>query len=158
MGVPGKLKLLLDRMTAARTANLDNLDVAVSSRAPGASALNTAIWTNARAGYLDNLSAGTVSTFVQSVQTGYINSVAPTGGAGEDSVYTDVGIAAVNPAKSVVLLQSLSYFNPSGYFLPTDGTARLVASNVLRVSSVNATPAGVAPTSLSGRWIVLEFK
>ncbi len=40
---------------------LTNLDAAVSTRAPSATALSTAQWTNTRAGYLDNLDAA-VST------------------------------------------------------------------------------------------------
>lgn len=37
---------------------LANLDAAVSTRAPSATALSTTQWTNARAGYLDNLNVG----------------------------------------------------------------------------------------------------
>ena len=54
-GVPGKLKTILDRITAVRAGLLDNLtalDVAVSSRAPASTALSTANWTNAIAARL----------------------------------------------------------------------------------------------------------
>jgi hypothetical protein len=44
--------------TNTRAANLDNLDVTVSSRAPAVTALTNATWTDARAGYLDNLNVG----------------------------------------------------------------------------------------------------
>ena len=72
-GVPGKLKTILDRLTATRAANLDDLDVAVSTRMPGSAteqgridvaistraaastALSTVNWTTVRAGKLDNL-------------------------------------------------------------------------------------------------------
>ena len=72
-GVPGKLKTVLDRLTATRAANLDDLDVAVSTRMPGSAteqgridvaistraaastALSTVNWTTVRAGKLDTL-------------------------------------------------------------------------------------------------------
>lgn len=51
-GVPGKLKTLLDRLTSARATKLDNLDAAISTTAPAATALSTATWTSALATYL----------------------------------------------------------------------------------------------------------
>lgn len=60
-GLPGKAKTLLDRLTANRASNLDNLDTAITSRAPSSTALSTAIWTNNRAEQLDkinNIAAG----------------------------------------------------------------------------------------------------
>lgn len=56
-GVPGKLKTLLDRLTATRAANLDRLDADVSTRAPASTALSNAVWTDTRAGLLDTLNA-----------------------------------------------------------------------------------------------------
>lgn len=49
LGLPGKIKILADRLTAPRAALLDNLDAAISTRAPAATALSTATWTNALA-------------------------------------------------------------------------------------------------------------
>lgn len=72
-GLPGKIKTLLDRLTAARAGYLDSinpagtgwnstragyvdrLDAAVSTRAPASTALSNATWTDARAGYQDRL-------------------------------------------------------------------------------------------------------
>jgi hypothetical protein len=54
MGVPGKLKTLIDRLTSTRATNLDNLDATVSSRAAASTALSTATWTSTRAGYMDS--------------------------------------------------------------------------------------------------------
>ena len=45
--------------TSARAAKMDNLDAAISSRAPASTALSTAQWTNTRAGYLDKLNNAT---------------------------------------------------------------------------------------------------
>jgi hypothetical protein len=43
--------------TSARATKLDNLDATVSSRAPSSTALTTATWTNTRAGLIDHLDA-----------------------------------------------------------------------------------------------------
>lgn len=49
-GIPGKLKTLIDRLTSARAAKLDNLDTTVGSRAPASTALSNAVWTDDLAG------------------------------------------------------------------------------------------------------------
>lgn len=54
-GPSGRLKTLLDRLTSTRATNLDNLDAAISTRAPSSTALSNAVWTDARAGKLDNV-------------------------------------------------------------------------------------------------------
>jgi len=66
MGLPGKVKTLLDRLTATRAGNLDNLNTPVSSRAAAATALSTANWTNTRAGNLDRLDTTVASRAAQS--------------------------------------------------------------------------------------------
>lgn len=54
-GVPGKLKTLIDRLTATRAANLDKLDANITTRAAAATALSNAVWSDARAGKLDSI-------------------------------------------------------------------------------------------------------
>jgi len=54
-GVPGKLKTMLDRLTATRAANLDKLDANITTRAAASTALSKAVWTDARAGKLDKI-------------------------------------------------------------------------------------------------------
>lgn len=54
-GVPGKLKTLIDRLTATRAANLDKLDANITTRAAAATALSNAVWSDARAGKLDKI-------------------------------------------------------------------------------------------------------
>ena len=54
-GVPGKLKALADRLTATRAEKIDNLDVAVSTRAPANTAVSNAVLTDDRISKLDNL-------------------------------------------------------------------------------------------------------
>lgn len=58
LGVPGKLKTLLDRISSARAAKLDNIDAAISTRAAASTAVSNADLTPARAGYLDALEHG----------------------------------------------------------------------------------------------------
>jgi hypothetical protein len=71
--IPGKLTTLLSRLTAARAANLDNLDATVSTRALASSALSNAQWTNTRATRLDFLDVPVSS--VMPVASSVINSI-----------------------------------------------------------------------------------
>lgn len=48
-GLGGKLKTLLDRLTAGRAAAIDNIDVPVSTRAAAATALSSGTWSGALA-------------------------------------------------------------------------------------------------------------
>lgn len=55
LGLPGKLKVLTDRLTSGRATNLDKLDALISSRAPASTALLYTVWTDARAAKIDVL-------------------------------------------------------------------------------------------------------
>lgn len=59
LGLGAKLKAINDRLNATWAALLDavaaKIDVTLSTRAPAATALTTATWTNGRAANLDNL-------------------------------------------------------------------------------------------------------
>lgn len=48
-GIPGKIKTLVDRLTATRAANLDKLDAAVSTRASSTEVSKAVTWTQALA-------------------------------------------------------------------------------------------------------------
>ena len=145
LGVPGKLKTVLDRLTSTRAANLDNLDAAISTRAPASTALSTAQWTNTRAGLLDGIIQ---TSIIASIQTGYV-SAAGTAGTGEDAKYVDITITAVASVSKCVVLINGSL--PAGY-QATSCTARLTSTTNVRVS----VPDGTA--SPRGRWTVIEFK
>ena len=54
-GLPGRVKTLLDRLTADRADKIDALDAEISSRAPASTALNNTVWTDERADKLDSL-------------------------------------------------------------------------------------------------------
>lgn len=96
-GLPGKIKTLLDRLTATRAGLLDNLNATISSRAAASTALSNSIWTNTKAGYLDAPISSIPSAFVKSVQRG-----TATYGAGENSI--SITVSAVNMAKSMLLI------------------------------------------------------
>lgn len=71
----GKIQALLDRLTAARAAKLDNLDQTVGSRAPGSTALSTATWTAARAAKLDKLDTAISDVVYKPAATGSFQSI-----------------------------------------------------------------------------------
>lgn len=65
LGVPGKLKTISDYLTtnwtATRATKVDNLDAAISTRAPASTALTNATWTDVRAEKLDGITAAVSS-------------------------------------------------------------------------------------------------
>ncbi|MBI2882525.1 MAG: hypothetical protein HYY11_01225, partial [Candidatus Methylomirabilis oxyfera] len=82
---------------------------------------------------------------IASIQTGFLSG-APSSGTGEDARYLDVTIAAVNTAKSVVLLNGEG--NGNSYVALT---GRLLNSTTLRVAD------STVITGLNCRWTVVEF-
>jgi len=135
LGVPGKLKTLLDRLTATRAGYLDNLDATISSRT------SASIWTGTKAGYLDAAISSRLSSAIASVQTGYVSSNTGSG-SGEDTRYADVTISSVDTSKSVVIVH-----NQYGDSLVS---GRLTSSTNLRLA-VNIS------SWRSCRWYVVEF-
>lgn len=80
LGVPGKLKTISDHLTTnlstTRAAKVDNLDAAISTRAPASTALTNATWTNARAEKIDTLETkiDTLETKVDALTVAVSNS------------------------------------------------------------------------------------
>lgn len=96
-GVPGKLKTMLDRLTATRAANLDKLDANVSTRAAASTALSNAVWTDARAGKLDLIG-------IKSIQRGSF-----TWGAAETT--RSITISSVTASRAIL---TFSFTSKSG--------------------------------------------
>lgn len=140
LGVPGKLKTVIDYLTTnlsiARSAKIDNLDTTLSSRAAGSTALSTAVWTNTRAGLLDGV--------VRSIQTGESTTLFPVSGLFQ----SDYAITSVDVAKSIVLVQPILYNLPGGQV--SNAFAYLINATTLRVKSFSSND--------TCRWTVLEFK
>lgn len=103
-----------------------NIDAAISSRAAAATALSTANWTNIRAGYLDNLSAGAVA-----LASGVVLS-----SSGLDAVLIESGISA-----------SASLTNDAGSQL-TSINARQALSVVMSAAAAGVL-AGAATTTIT---------
>jgi len=105
LGLPGRIKILIDRITSTRASNLDNLNATVSSRAPASTALSSSVWTGTRAGYLDASIADRASqSSVDAIPTSPIKSVQRglliVGGS--DSPPYNVTISSVDLGKSVL--------------------------------------------------------
>lgn len=144
-GPSGRLKTLLARLTDARATKIDNLDAAISTRAAASTALSTANWTAARAGYLDVLSG---KSLFKSLQTGFLNSGTPSTGVGTDGTldYVDVTLGtAVVAANCLVIIQPVQA--TTGEHLQ----GYMTSPTNLRI----ATNDGVA--SIRCRWYVIEL-
>lgn len=161
-GVPGKLKTLIDRLTATRAANLDKLDANISTRAAASTALSNATWDGTLAGNLAALTTTRaarldatvlVNGVIKSVQTGYTDPalILPNGPAGQDYWHFNIGISAVDMNKSIVLFQPIGLQSTVPLM-----TARLTSSTNLRISKKGAsTPSDFG--AAGGQWTVLEF-
>ena len=105
LGLPGRIKILMDRITSTRASNLDNLDGAVSSRAPASTALSSSVWTGTRAGYLDASISGRASqSSVDALPQGIINSVQRGSfNPPESSVSANVTISSVDLGKAFLV-------------------------------------------------------
>ena len=154
LGLPGRIKILIDRITSTRASNLDNLDGAVSSRAPASTALSSSVWTGTRAGYLDASISGRASQSsvdaipaspIKSVQRGLLT----VGGA--DAPPYNVTISAVDLGKSVL---TFSYGNSSSAELRSDRLlwGRLTSSTNIRFDKCRP---GVSTYTIA--WEVVEY-
>ena len=125
-GLPGKIKTLLDRLTAARAGYLDRLDNTVSSRAPASTALSNATWTDARAEYQDRLD-NTVS------------SRAPASTALSNATWTDDRAVKVDNLDAAVSTRA-----PSSTAL---STATWTAARATKQDNLDTTVSSRAPSS-----------
>jgi hypothetical protein len=144
IGLPGKIKTLLDRLTATRAGLLDNLDAAMTTRAAASTALSTATWSATKAGYLDVAISSRLSAAVKSIQTGYRGGALASSGTGEDLYYADITLGtAVTVAKTFVILQHAATTNNSG-------TGRVTSTTNLRLSRSDS-------NGMTCRYYVVEF-
>ena len=134
--------------TSARAANIDNLDAAISTRAPANTALSNAVWTNTRAGYLDKLNSGvpvtSMPSVIKSVQRGIIT--IPAKGKEASATLTQ----SVNLNKAVVLYGG----SIGGEGNPGSWDAQLVLAAANKVTVARAYAPGYTATV---PYQVLEF-
>jgi hypothetical protein len=97
MGVPGKLKTLLDRLTATRAGYLDNLDAAISTRA------SASVWTSGLATEL-----GGLDTAIAAIPLSVINSIQAISITMSSASSATQTITGVVVAKSVVVFTGFS--------------------------------------------------
>jgi len=164
LSIPPRVKLLTDRLTAARAQALDSvsetrmarLDAAVSSRAAAATALSSNVWTSGHADKLNNLPSGVVKR----VLSGYVETTeALYGYALEDRRYVDITISAVDPDKCIVsCIGTAAGTHSGGYIFWTTSvptyivSARLTGPTTLRVH-VGRSNAGC----ILAHWKIVEF-
>lgn len=173
-GVPGKLKTLLDRLTATRAALLDNLNATVGSRAPASSALSNAVWTDTRAGRLD--ASVLVNGAIKAIHTGWVAQDVTHGTtvkSTEDAAYLDIAIPAVNVGKSIVLFVGAGGASVSSVTTAdridnireglrdssnyrSEVSGRLTSSTNLRLATTSGYNSTWIP-AIVGRWTVIEF-
>lgn len=158
-GVSGRVKKLLDRLTESRAALLDNLNASVSSRAPAASALSNAVWTDVRAGRLD--ASVLVNGVIKSIQThAVVGGTGVQSGTGEDLRYKDVTISAVDTAKAIIILHG-----GGADYLVSNGTTnvptyqpvllRFTSSTTVRLSAPLSSASGAL--RIDARFTIVEF-
>jgi hypothetical protein len=141
LGVPGKLKALLDRLTAARAGYLD---AAITSRA------DATHYNSTRAAKLDYLDAAISSMAgIPTVQTGYISS-GFTLGSGEDARYYDVTVSAVSAVDACAV--TVRGWSGVGVELALAGT--LTSTTNLRVTTIGY---NVGTATVSARWTVIDY-
>ena len=112
-GVPGKLKTLIDRLTATRAANLDSLDATVSSRMPGTTT------------HRDRIDAA-------------ISSRMP--GTATEQARIDTTISSRAPASTA--LSNITWTNARAGYLDTTVSSRAPASTALSNADYTTTRAG----------------
>ena len=145
LAVPGKITSVLNHintnLSAVRTARIDNLDATTSSRAAAATALSTAVWSDALAA---KINSGGIAGTVRSIQSGFINTSA-LNGAGQDLRYVDVTINSVTPGKCFVYQDK---DNDAGL---ATSSGRVISATVLRLSAASGSG------SIRGAWTVIEY-
>lgn len=110
LGLPAKVKTLVDRLTSTRATNLDNLDAAVSTRSAASTALSNVVWTDARAGKLDTAALEASPLLAAPIATGLI----PTAGTALYLAAVDA-IGPNNSGLTAFTVSSLTYIDMINY-------------------------------------------
>lgn len=141
---------LTGRLTSGRATALDNLDATVSSRAASATALSSATWTAARAGYLDKIG-------IKSMQRGTIALAFSSGGTPTVSTATATLGTAVGTNAAICLHNGVAF--PSGDFGAPHVRLELTSTTSVVAYGYRSKPTGdswSAGTATAG-FTVVEF-
>ena len=185
LAIFAKIIALLDSITAARSANINNADTPLSTRAPAGSAVSSNTYTATKAGYLNasvssratqnsvNSIASTVSTIknranvkvssrlttvfgARKVQRGFVTS-APTAGTGADASYHDVTIQSVADInKCLVIVQGSAVAVDLSKTVHYPASGRLLNSTTLRIFVGVVNPGGTWIFRV--RWQVVDLR
>lgn len=145
LGISGRLKTVTDWLTtywtAARAAKVDNLDAAISTRAPAATAIAVADYE----ADITALSASILTRMagIKAIYTGWV-----TINVGQSIGYA--AITAVNLSKSICLLNGFT--TEQAYLI---GTPALYLSSTINVAAEVRQAVVTAPTLV--RYTVVEF-
>lgn len=156
LGVPGKLKAISDYLTtnlaAVRATKIDNLDAAISTRAPASTAVSSTDWTPARAAKLDGAIQTSVIQSIQGGRTGGTTSTGPeSSGPYAGNYYLNVTIASVSPGKCVVTC-TLNFISPGDVTIYYSGIGVVTSATNLRIYG------GAQNGFLATNWTVVEYK
>lgn len=150
LGVPGKLKTindwLVNNLSVARTAKIDNLDAAISTRAVASTALTNVTWTDARAAKLDGAAQAADPLLGVPIAANF--------GAASYSTASTTYVTALSITGKGVLkgvLQSNGTAGSLAYLKVTiDGVVVKDALSGATDSAVYAIPIGAGYTTLNG--------
>lgn len=146
LGVPGKLKTIADYLAAnlstGRTAKIDNLDAAITTRAAATDVTLKATWTDAKAVFVDAAISSRLGG-IKSIQQSFASM-----GVGVDAVAVTLG-AAVNVNKCMLLHQGSQSTSSS----ISDIMATVVLSSSTQVTVIRGTSGVTANINFT----VIEF-
>lgn len=130
--------------TTARAGKLDNIDATTSSRAAASTALSSATWTGAKAGYIDAAISGRLGS-IKSIQTATGSFSLP--GAGNTNGQT-ITITSVATAKTILI--------PLGAYSGGAGaaSARFALTNA---TTITWDASGPASQTVTVACLVVEF-
>lgn len=149
LGLPGRVKTLLDRLTSTRAGYLDNLDAAISTRAAASSALSTATWTSTKAGYLD----AAVTSRMGSIKTLSYDSIDVTL-SGNSSASNTKTITSVDTSKTVVFFGGFTGQLNSN--VPMSGAVKLTNSTTVTAYGY-AGISGAYTGTITVYYVLVEF-
>jgi hypothetical protein len=156
LGVPGKLKTLLDRWTQAKA---DYLNGYISNCAQASSAVSNAYYTNARGGYLEYLNIGgnvASAASVAAIPTTPINRIqAVSVYIGNSSLSGTATITAVTVAKTIIVPAGQRWDNTTQ---PDSIAASDIAWTLTNTTTVTATRGRDVGICNSAAAFVVEFK
>lgn len=137
---------LTGRLTSTRAGYLDNLDAAMSTRAPASTALSSATWTGTKAGYLDAPISGVLAL----AYVGYVNVNVSLDANGKGNTTASIGTR--DSTKTIIICNGAAQ---GGYSVAGACSAQAWQSNYNEITVYANGPAGVSAVNVTV--YVVEF-